>query len=56
MTKVARAIKAWRKRKGLNQVDAAKRLKIGQPHLSQIENGKAEASDALKERVWRVCA
>lgn len=56
MTKTARLLKAWRKRKGLKQIDAAKRLKCSQTHVCQIETGAAGPGPDLKARIERVCA
>lgn len=37
-------IKVWRKERGLTQVELAKRAKLSQSHLAEIERGRKEPS------------
>ena len=45
----------WRKRLGLSQADAARKLKCTQGQISQWENGWCKPSVKWTERIEKVC-
>lgn len=57
---VARQLKTMRQRKKVSQLEMAKRLKVNQSRISEIESGKMNLTletieqwnDALGSRVW----
>lgn len=50
-TKGARLMKEVRKKLGLTQVEFAKKIKMSQAYVSEIENGKKTISDALYNKI-----
>jgi hypothetical protein len=61
MRKLARLLKAWRKRNEYDQAKAAKKLstptvKCSQSQVSLIERQMQAPREALKERILKVCA
>lgn len=48
---IGKAIKSYRKRKGISQVELALKSEISQTYLSQIENGTRMASIPTLERI-----